>query len=90
MSSRELTHIEIDFLAKGLNFFITFKAPPNKDIATIEDAVKDPEKEEAYMICAKISLALQNFKLPKDNLPKDMCKALNDLQSGMSMYVWII
>ena len=73
MSSRELTHIEIDFLAKGLNFFINFKAPPNKDIATIEDAVKDPEKE--------------HFKIPNF---LNMCKALNDLQSGMSVHVWII
>ena len=45
---------------------------PNKDIiATIEDAVKDLEKEEADMICAKISLTLENSKPPKDNLSKD-------------------
>ena len=36
---------------------------PNKDIiATIEDAVKDLEKEEADMIREKISLTLQNSK----------------------------
>ena len=54
MSSRQLTHIENDVLAKSLNFSITSKTLPNKDIiATIEDAVKDLEKEEADTIRAK-------------------------------------
>ena len=59
MSSRQLTHIETDLLAKGLNFSITSKTLPNKDIiATTEDAVKDLEKEVAGTICAKVSLTL--------------------------------
>ena len=42
MSSRQLTHIENDLLAKSL----TSKTLPNKDIiATIEDAIKNPEKD---------------------------------------------
>ena len=45
MSSRQLTHIETNLLAKGLEFSITSKTLPNKDIITnIEDAVKDLEK----------------------------------------------
>ena len=45
MSSRQLTHIETNLLAKGLEFSITSKTLPNKDIiATIEDAVKDLER----------------------------------------------
>ena len=48
MSSRQLTHIETDLLAKVLNFSITSKTLPNKYIiATIEDPVKDLEKEES-------------------------------------------
>ena len=79
MSSRQLTHIETDLLAKGINFSITSKTLPNKDIiATVEDAVKDLEKEEADTIRAKESLTLQNSKPPKDNLSKDECKALKD------------
>ena len=49
MSSRQLqlTHNETD-LAEGLNFSITSKTLPNKDIiTTIEDAIKDLEKEKA-------------------------------------------
>ena len=66
MSSRQLTHIETNLLAKGLNFSITSKTLPNKDIiATIKDPVKDLEKEEADTILAKLSLTIQNSKPPK-------------------------
>ena len=61
MPSRQLIHIETDPLAKGLNFSITSKTLPNNDIiATVEDGIKDLEKEEAETIRAKVSLALQN------------------------------
>ena len=80
MSSRQLTHVETDLLAKGLNFSITSKSLLHKDIiATIEDAVKDLEKEEAGSIRAKISLTLKGSKPPKDNLSNDECKALKEL-----------
>ena len=81
-------HIETDLLAKGLNFSITSKTLSNKDIiATVEDAVKDLEKEEADTICAKVSLTLQNSKPPKDNLSKNECKALKKLQSDTSIVI---
>ena len=86
--SRQLTHIETDPLAKGLNFSITSKTLPNKDIiATIKDAVQDPEKEETDTIRAKVSLTLQNSKPPKDNLSKDERKALKELQSDTSIVI---
>ena len=70
MSSRQLTHIETDLLAKGLNFSITSKTLPNKDIiATVEDAVKDLEKEEVNTIRAL------HFKTP--NLLRITCPRLN-------------
>ena len=82
MFSRQLTHIKTDLLAKGLNFSITSKTLPNKDItATIEDAVKDPEKEEADTIRAKVSLTHVNSKPRKDNLSKDERKALKGTQT---------
>ena len=72
MSSRQLTHIKTDLLGKGLNFSITSKTLPNKDIiATTENAVKDLEKEESDTISAKVSLTLQNSKPTKDNFSKD-------------------
>ena len=88
MSSRQLTHIETNLLAKDLNFSITSKTLPNKDIiATVEDAVRDLEKEEADTIRAKVSLTLQNSKPPKDNLSKDERKALKELQSDTSIVI---
>ena len=63
MSSRQLTHIETEIPAKGINFSITSKTLPNKDIiANIEDTTKDLEKEEADTIRAKVSLTLQKFQ----------------------------
>ena len=88
MSSRQLNHIETDLLAKDLNCSITSKTLPNKDIiATIEDAIKDLEKEEADTIRAKVSLTLQNSKPPKDNLSKHELKALKELQSDTSIVI---
>ena len=78
----------MDLLAKGLNFSITSKALPNKDIiANIEDAVMDLEKEEADTIQSKVSLTLQNSKPPKHNLSKDERKALKELQSNPSIVI---
>ena len=57
MSSRQLTHIENDLLAKGLNFSSTSKTLPSKDIiATIEDAVKDLEKKRLTRFMPKYAL----------------------------------
>ena len=71
----QLTHMKTDLFAKGLNFSITSKTLPNKDIiAAIEDAVKDLEKEDADTIFVKISLTRQNSKPPQDILSKDGCK----------------
>ena len=73
MSSRQLTHIETNLLAKGLNLSVTFKTLPNKDIiATIEDVIKDLEKEETDTIHAKVSLTL---KIP--NLRRITCLRMN-------------
>ena len=41
----------------------------------------------ADKIRAKVSLTLQNFKPPKDNLSKDECKALKELQSDTSIVI---
>ena len=88
MSSRQLTHIETDLLAKDLDFSISSKTLPNKDIiATVEDVVQDLEKEEADTIRAKVSLTLQNSKPPKDNLSKDERKVLKELQSDTSIVI---
>ena len=86
MSSRKLTHIETYLLPKRLDFSITSKTLPNKDITTtMEDAVKDLEKEDT--IRAKISLTLQNSKPPMDKLSKDEHKALKELNADTSVLI---
>ena len=61
---------------------------PNKNIiATIEDAVKDLEKEEADPIHAKISLIFQNYKLANNNLSKDEGNALKELEYDTSILI---
>ena len=88
MSPRQLTHYETNLIAKGFNFSITSKWLPNKDIiATIDEAVKDLEKEEADTICVKVSLTPQNSTPSKDNLSKDERKALKELQSDTSIVI---
>ena len=88
MSSRQLIHIETNLLAKALNFSITSKTLPNIDIiATVEDAVEDPEKEDADTIRAKLSLTLQNSTPPKNNLSKDQRKAFKELQFDTSIVI---
>ena len=53
---------------------------PNKDVlVTVEDAVKDLEKEEADMIRTKISLTFQNSKSPENKLSKGGGKDLKQL-----------
>ena len=86
MPPRQLAHIESNHLMKGLNFSITSKSLPNKHIiATIEDPVRDFEREETDTVCAKISLALQNSKPPKDNISKDEHQVLKKLQSDTAI-----
>ena len=79
MSCRQSTNIETHLLVKGLNFSITSKTLPNKDmIATIKDAVKDFEKKQGDTICVKISLALQNLKPPRMSVNKN-CNLIHQL-----------
>ena len=83
--------METELLAKGLNFSITSKTLSNKDIiATVEDAVKDLEKEEVDTICAKVSLTLQSSKPPNDNLSKDERKALKEVQSDNQLQFYYL
>ena len=88
MSSRQSTNVETNVLTKGVKFSITSKTLPHKGIiATIEDRVKDLKRKVTDTIPDKISLAIQNSKLLKENLSMDECKALKELQSGKSIVI---
>ena len=71
MPSRQLTHIRSYLLAKCFNFSITSKTLCNKGIiATVEDAVKDLQKEEADTIRAKVSLTLKTPNVLRITCPR--------------------
>ena len=60
----------------------------NKDIiATIEDKVKDLQREEADTILVKIIFTLRNSQPPKDNFSKDERKALKELESDKTIVI---
>ena len=75
------------FSQRALNSQLLLKHCLINIIATVEDAVKDLEKEEPDTIRAKVSVTLQNSKPPKDNLSKDERKALIELQSDTSIVI---
>ena len=55
--------IETDLFANALNFSITSKALLNKDIATVENVVKDLEKEETATIRATLHFSYLSFEV---------------------------
>ena len=56
MSSRQLTHLATDVLAEGIKLPFASKIRPNKEIIdAVEGAAKALVREEADIICAKIS-----------------------------------
>ena len=67
MSARQLTQTECNNLATGRNFSITSKKLPKEFIATKEDAVVDPKKEEVDSIHIKINYTFKTSKPSKDN-----------------------
>ena len=69
MSFRKLTGIETDLLAKCLNFSLSSKTMPNKDIiATIEDVVKSLEKEEMKITTPRILPRFRNVPIEDDKI----------------------
>ena len=88
MSSRQLTQIKTDRLAKDLisQLLLKIQILSNIDIiATIEDAAKDFEKEETHSVSAKIRAKNQNFKPHKSNHSKNEDKTLKEVPSDMSV-----
>ena len=69
LSFRKLTRIETDLLAKCLNFSLSSKTMPNKDIiATIEDVVKSLEKEEMKITTPRILPRFRNVPIEDDKI----------------------
>ena len=81
LSTKTLSPHDKNLLVKGLNFSVTPKSIPTKDIvAKVETVVKNLPMAEADNIRAKTSLVLQKASLPKDNLSKKQRQALHSLK----------
>ena len=75
LSTKALSPHEKDLIEKGLNFSVTPKNIPTKDIvAKVETVLKNLPIAEADNIRAKTSLVLQKALPPEDNLSKNKDK----------------
>ena len=73
---RVLTKDEISLLRKGLNFAVTPKSVPTKEIlASVEEGIKDLSENEKAEVRGKIYSTLKNARPPvKQNLSRLICR----------------
>lgn len=88
LSTKELTNDQTKLLSKGMNFSITPKEIPVKEIVSrVENTVKNLEKAESDNIRAKVSLTLQKAKAPIQNLSKAERLSLKQLREDESIVI---
>ena len=88
LSTKTLSPHEKDLPEKGLNFLVTPKNIPTKDIVgKVETVVKNLPMVEADNIKAKTSLVLQKASPPKDNLSKKQRQALHSLKEDKEITI---
>ena len=88
LSTKTLSPHEKDLLEKGLNFSVTPKNIPTKDIvAEVEPVLKNLLIAEADNIGAKTSLVLQKASRPEDHLSKKQRQALHSLKEDTEITI---
>ena len=88
LSDKQLNDSEISLLSKGMKFAMTQKEVPKEEIITkVESSLSKFDKPEAATIRAKVSLALQQAKAPKDNLTQRERKALLNLKKDKDIVI---
>ena len=88
LSTKTLSPHEKDLPEKGLNFSVTPKNIPTKDIvAKVETVLKNLPIAEADNIRAKTSLVLQKASPPEDNLSKKQRQALHSLKEDTEITI---
>ena len=89
ISNRQLNKNEIALLRKGMNFSVTPKQIPSKEIlASIESAIDHLPRDSQDEIRSEVYCALKNAKPPaKENLTLDEKQALKDLQNDDSILI---
>ena len=81
LSKASLTPAQESLLAKGPNFAITPRVPPNVDyISAIESISQKLTEQDVQELKADINSLLKRFLAPKANLTKEQRKALGELK----------
>lgn len=89
ISERELEENEISLLRKGLNFLITPRHIPTKEIlASIESAIHHLPHERQDIIRSEVHSVLRQGKPPKErNLTRAEQEALRELKTDESISI---
>ena len=88
-SKRTLNHNEINLLRRGMNFALTPKSIPTKEIiASVEQGINNLSTIEKNDIRERVSSVVKNAKRPtKRNLSRQEEKALKDLRSDKEIII---
>ena len=89
ISDRALNNNEISVLRKGLNFAITPKQIPTKEIlASVESAISNLQRDQQDEVRNEVFCTLRQAKPPTEqNLTQDEKEALKDLSSDDEILV---
>ena len=88
LSSKPLTPAQRSLLAKGPNFVVTPKHPPNLEyITAIEAACTKLSQQDAEELRADINWVLRASHPPKPNLTKAQNLAIRELKRGRDQIV---
>ena len=81
LSSKPLTQAQMSVLAKGPNFAVTSRHPPNLEyITTIEAACTKLGQQDAEELGAEINRVPRSSHSPKPNLTKAQSQAIRELK----------
>ena len=81
ISDTVLTDGETKLLSKGLNFSVTPRNIPNKDlIASIEMASSHLPQDEARILCSRAASIIKNARPPNSNISKEESQAIKSLK----------
>ena len=88
-STRNLSRDEIDLIQKGLNFAITPRVVPTKEIlASVEQGVRNLTEEDHNEVRLKVTGTLKQAKATrKQNLSSSQMKALKGLRTDHNILI---
>ena len=86
-SARNLTPVEEDVLALGLNFAVVPRVLPKEIVQRLEPKLFHLKNDVASNIRVQITEVLRRAKLPRSNLTKNMKDAVRNLRADKSIHI---